>query len=96
MVCHPDGVRRVTGHVSRLITRSAALAILLAMALGLAGCGRKGGLDMPPSASITEPGAAPSNQAAGSTSTSEGFTPEGRPIAAPSGKKRLPIDVLLD
>jgi predicted small lipoprotein YifL len=45
--------------ISRPAVGFARLAAIgaLAAALGLAGCGRKAGLDPPPSASITEPGA---------------------------------------
>jgi predicted small lipoprotein YifL len=61
----------------------------LALALALAGCGRKGALDPPPGG-LTE-----------AQPTAVG--PDGRPVAAapapqpaPSGNKRLPIDWLLD
>lgn len=82
------------GQVSCLFARSAVVVLLLAMALGLAGCGRKGGLDQPPGAAIEQPAAAGSEQPAGGSQS--GFTPDGRPVAAPGGKKRLPIDGLLD
>jgi predicted small lipoprotein YifL len=89
-----DGVPRVTGQVSRLLARSAALAVLLAIALGLAGCGRKTGLDAPPGAAIEQPTAAGADRPAGGMQS--GYTPDGRPALAPGQKKRLPIDVLLD
>ena len=62
--------------------RVAALAALLA--LGLSGCGRKGPLDPPP-ASLAGP-----QQSAIETDA------DGRPLAPPGEKKRLPIDFLLD
>jgi len=83
----------LTGQVSRLFARSAVIAVLLATAFGLAACGRKNGLDAPPSAAIDQPAAAGSNQAGG---TQSGFTPDGRPLAAPSTRKPLPIDGLLN
>jgi len=64
----------------------------LASALALTGCGRKGPLDAPPSAAISEPATdAQPNSAAG-------IGPDGKPIAPPpSGSKRwTPLDVLLD
>jgi|SoiMethySBSTD1v2_1073268.scaffolds.fasta_scaffold953589_2 predicted small lipoprotein YifL len=69
--------------VSRLpVLRVALLAALLA--LGLSGCGRKGPLDPPP-ASLAGP-----QQSAIETDA------DGRPLAPPGEKKRLPIDFLLD
>ncbi len=70
----------------RPIVRLALLAALAA-ALGLAGCGRKGPLDPPPSAS-----------AAGEQGKSSVVTIDssGRPHAAPGPKKRIPLDVLLN
>ncbi len=84
----------MTGQPSRLLARLAVLGVLT-FALGLAACGRKGGLDPPPSAAIEPPAAgaaAGDNQPAPQT----GFGPDGRPILAPGAKKRLPIDGLLD
>jgi predicted small lipoprotein YifL len=94
MVVHSQGVRRVTAQVFRLFARSAVIAVLLAIALGLAACGRKSGLDAPPSAAIDRPAATGTSQEAGGAQS--GFTPEGRPVAAPGAKKSLPIDVLLN
>jgi predicted small lipoprotein YifL len=68
-----------------------AVVAALALALGLAGCGRKGSLDPPP-ASVADPAAAgapapgPDGQVAAS----------GPPGTQPAPKKRLPIDWLLD
>ena len=85
----------MTAQVFRLFARSAVIAVLLAIALGLAACGRKSGLDAPPSAAIDRPAATgTNNQEAGGAQS--GFTPEGRPVAAPGAKKSLPIDVLLN
>ena len=58
-------------------------ALLLALGLSLSACGRKGPLDPP----------------AGFVTTKQGIIEldsEGRPIAPPGEKKRLPIDFLLD
>jgi len=65
--------------------RVAALgALLIGLGLTLSACGRKGPLDPPP-ASLSGP-----EPSALQTDT------QGRDIAPPGQKKRLPIDVLLD
>ena len=71
---------RSSNHTARVLAIS-ALALMLG--LTLSACGRRGPLEMPP----------------GVVSTPQGLIeldPEGRPIAPPGQKKRLPIDVLLD
>lgn len=62
------------------------LAVVAAMGalLVLAGCGRKGPLDPPPGAAV------------GPGGTLIEVDPEGRPLAPPGQKKRIPLDVLLD
>ena len=58
-------------------------ALVLALGLSQSACGRKGPLDPPP----------------GVVSTPQGMIEldsQGRPLAPPGEKKRLPIDVLLD
>jgi predicted small lipoprotein YifL len=70
------------------LTRIAVIGALVA-ALGLAGCGRKGGLDPPPNASIAEPqpGSGPG----------PAIGPEGQALAPAQGPKRsTPIDWLID
>jgi predicted small lipoprotein YifL len=57
--------------------RMAVLAVALA-AVGLSGCGRKSGLDLPPTASLTDPKAAPP------TTAPSGFPIPGQPAAAPT------------
>ena len=70
----------------RPVLRVAAVgALLFALGLTLSACGRKGPLDPPP-ASL----AGPQQPAALETDA------QGRDIAPPGQKKRLPIDVLLD
>jgi predicted small lipoprotein YifL len=49
-------------------------------ALGLAGCGRKAGLDPPPAAAVAQPG--PGQQA------DDHFDENGRPVAPPNRDKR--------
>ena len=81
-----------------------ALIALLAGALTLAGCGRKGGLDMPPGASAVPAGgaaaaAAEEDESSSSMSSaiignSKGNRRELPP--PPSPKRSLPIDVLLN
>ncbi|HET9247145.1 MAG TPA: lipoprotein [Xanthobacteraceae bacterium] len=71
------------------LARIAAIGALVA-ALGLTGCGRKGGLDPPPGAtaadtSVSRPDLEPA------------IGPDGKVIAAPQGPKRsTPIDWLLN
>ena len=68
----------------RPILRAAiASVMLLALGLSLSACGRRGPLDPPPGAFNTPQG------------TIE-LDAQGRPLAPPGEKKRLPIDVLLD
>jgi predicted small lipoprotein YifL len=70
----------------RPVLRVAAVgALLFALGLTLSACGRKGPLDPPP-ASL----AGPQQPAALETDA------QGRDIAPPGQKKRLPIDWLLD
>ncbi len=71
----------------------------LILALGLAACGRKGGLDLPPSAAIAGQEAAEAPAPASDT-ISSGLSVSARgsrkmPVV-PSPKRSLPIDVLLD
>jgi predicted small lipoprotein YifL len=97
MVVRVHGVRFVTVQLFRLFARLAAVGAL-ACALGLAGCGRKAGLDAPPSAAIEPPPGAQSGASSEPApgASQSGFTPDGRPVAPPGPKKRLPIDFLVD
>jgi predicted small lipoprotein YifL len=73
----------------RRLARIAVIGALVA-ALGLAGCGRKGGLDPPPGASVVDQGAPPPGTVAE-------VGPDGRPLAPPPPNKRsTPIDWLLN
>ena len=70
------------------LARIAVIGALVA-ALGLAGCGRKGGLDPPPGASAVDQGAVPGPEAA--------VGPDGKALAPGRGpQRRTPIDWLLD
>jgi predicted small lipoprotein YifL len=61
----------------------------MAAALALAGCGRKGALDPPPSAAIAKPGQP------GQPDTH--FNEEGQPVAPPAkGKEPFFLDWLVD
>ena len=77
----------------RRLPRMTVLATL-ALALPLAACGRKGPLDPPP-ASLASPAYAPGAQPAPGPD-GQLVGPDGRPVAAPGAKKRLPVDWLLD
>ncbi len=72
------------------LLRIAAIGALAA-ALGLAGCGRKSGLDPPPTAAVSDP------TAEAQPAAPPAIGPDGKPIAPATGRKKwLPIDVLLD
>jgi predicted small lipoprotein YifL len=91
MVRPNSGVPELRSRSDLRLVRIAAVGALVA-ALGLAGCGRKAGLDPPPSAvsdpAVTaEPGAGPEIA----------LGPDGKPMAPASGpKRRTPIDWLLN
>jgi predicted small lipoprotein YifL len=68
------------------LARIAIIGALVA-ALGLAGCGRKGGLDAPP-------GAIAEQNAAGGPGTA--VAPDGTAMAPQAPKRRTPIDWLID
>ena len=65
-------------------------AVTLLAALALAGCGRKGGLDLPPAASVAAPAAAPASQ------SGQRLGPDGRPLPAPPPPRHTPLDWLID
>jgi predicted small lipoprotein YifL len=60
-----------------------AVVSALIAALGLAGCGRKSGLDLPPSAAVSDPVAPDPKQAY--------VGPDGKPAAPKSGPNRPTI-----
>jgi predicted small lipoprotein YifL len=73
----------------RVLLRIAVIGALAA-ALGLAGCGRKGGLDPPPAGTsvVQEPTVAGGPE--------PGIGPDGRPVAPGGAKRRTPLDWILD
>jgi predicted small lipoprotein YifL len=78
----------VTDFANRPVLRAAMIgALALALGLTLSACGRKGALDLPPGAQVFD---------APAPAQAEQFDAQGRPIAPPGQKKRLPIDWLLD
>ena len=88
--------------LSRLALSHLALIGVLAATLGLAACGRKGPLDLPPSSSLAgDEQAGPSGPLAspigGETkSGNSGIGPDGKPVLPPGPNKRIPLDVLLN
>jgi predicted small lipoprotein YifL len=71
------------------LVRIAAIGVLVA-ALGLAGCGRKGGLDPPPGASAAD-------QDGVAACPAPGVGPDGKATAPAQGpQRRTPIDWLID
>ena len=74
----------------RSVLRFAVLGALVA-ALGLSACGRKAGLDLPPSASVEVEGTATP------ASVQPGTGPDGQPIAPATGRnRRIFLDWLVD
>jgi predicted small lipoprotein YifL len=78
-----------------------AIILLSAAVLALGGCGRKGGLDLPPTASSAQPmGTAPGDSEAEQASKPSVFNPyygTDAPPAAPKGsKKAFILDPLLN
>jgi predicted small lipoprotein YifL len=67
----------------RTIRFAAISALALALCLTLAACGRRGPLEAPPGAVMTPEGPVQ-------------LDAEGKPLAPPGQRKRLPIDWLLD
>jgi hypothetical protein len=71
------------------LARIAVVGALVA-ALGLAGCGRKTGLDPPPSAAVPQ-------QTAGAQPGAEpGVNPEVKPVAPPGRRKDFFLDWLIN
>jgi len=80
--------RPVVTRSSRMLLRIAAVGAL-AVALGLAGCGRKAGLDPPPGGALTDQSAANGNAVG----------PDGRPAptpATPPPNRHTFLDWLID
>jgi predicted small lipoprotein YifL len=94
MVWRSGGVPELSSSSCQTITRIAVIGALVA-ALGLAGCGRKGGLDPPPNASITEPQLGPGSGPG--PVAGPGVGPDGKALAPAQGPQRsTPIDWLLN
>lgn len=72
---------------NRALARMAVTGALIA-ALGLAGCGRKSGLDLPPAAAVSDPGlAADPND----PKQASGIGPDGKAVAPKTGPNRPTI-----
>jgi predicted small lipoprotein YifL len=94
--------------LSQIRSRSFARLTLIGafvVAFALAGCGRKGPLDPPPSASLAGasqpnvPGSpnGPQKPVGGDASQGNaGIGADGRPVAAKGQRKHIPLDVLLN
>ena len=77
------------GRFSPRALGAVATVAAMILALGLAGCGRKGGLDPPPGASVVDPNAV--SQPAPTVS------PDGRTLPPARGPDRTsPLDFLID
>ena len=84
----------------RLTSSGWAIILLSAAALALGGCGRKAGLDLPPTASNRPPQAGSTAQAPAPSTNPLGLIdpspPDEPPTAAPGRKKRIILDPILD
>jgi predicted small lipoprotein YifL len=95
-------VERVLAGV-RLVFQKAAFAAGLVGALGLAGCGRAGPLELPPgpavtpapSAQLTQPDGSPAPGSQQDTAVKTGFDARGNPVAATGPKRPFILDPLL-
>jgi predicted small lipoprotein YifL len=68
-----------------------ALAIAFALGMGLAGCGRKAGLDQPPATAIVDPNAPTRSGGPGHDAIT------GAPVAPPGQRRTVPLlDWLID
>ena len=105
MVARNLGTHYVTTR-SSLISPKMTAVLLIALACALTGCGRKGGLDLPPGASNYQgaPGEANDNNTAAAqpAATAQGnlydtITNSDKSLIAPRGpKKRIILDPILD
>ena len=83
----------MTFRPDRLLFRLAVIGVLAA---ALAGCGRKGGLDLPPGAAADATTAVPQDSAPPTlVGTMTGGGPS-KPVAPAGPNKRIPLDVLLN
>ncbi len=69
---------------NRALARIVVISALIA-ALGLAGCGHKSGLDLPPAAAVADSGPAADPKQA------SGIGPDGKPMAPKTGPNRPTI-----
>jgi predicted small lipoprotein YifL len=95
MLWRSSGVPELSSLPDLRLTRIAVIGALVA-ALGLAGCGRKGGLDPPPGASVAEQSAG-AQPGPGSVAGGPAIGPDGKALAPSQGpQRRTPIDWLVD
>ena len=90
MLCGEFGRAFYVMQSSKAALAKIAVVGALVAALGLAGCGRKTGLDAPPSAAV------PQQTAGAQPGSDPAANPEAGPVAAPGQKKRFFLDFLLD
>ncbi len=77
------GSQHSVSSFDRTIRFAAIGTLVLALGLSLSACGRKGPLESPPGVVNTPQGPVE-------------IDAQGRPLAPPGERKRLPIDILLD
>lgn len=106
MVCPNFRSRCLSRSYAQLLPRLAVLGALT-LALGLAACGRKGPLDLPPGASgeypepnmpgmITRGSRAQATPIGGEDTANPGVDQNGQPVAPKGQGKRIPLDNLLN
>jgi|SRR5471032_290041 predicted small lipoprotein YifL len=105
MVTPTQGALFLNRFCDRTFLRLALIGIAVA-SLGLAACGRKGPLDLPPGASYAgEPQASDPARASSpmispiggqAKDDNSGVGPDGKPQAPKGPKKRIPLDAILD
>lgn len=82
----------------RLTSSGWAVILLSVIALALGGCGRKGGLDLPPNAANASAQSVPDSEAERAAQPgvfNSGFGSDGPPTAAKGNKKPFILDPLL-
>jgi predicted small lipoprotein YifL len=92
-------VREISEPALSRLNRSFSVATIgaLALAFSLAGCGRKGPLDLPPGGYDSDARAPAAGRGAPPPREPQPeYDEDGRPIISKGAKKRLPVDWLID
>jgi predicted small lipoprotein YifL len=90
------GSREENASIQQPVPSRWAVILLTAAALALAGCGRKGGLDLPPAASAPPPPQANSQPATPGSLFDPSYGANKDPVAAKGQKRSFILDPLLN